>query len=73
MLPLAQTATLVSWALSPQWLTFTEACALSGHSLPVMFEIVCADGVDLDAGGRIEKQSLWQFLEAEALVSNWDG
>jgi hypothetical protein len=38
-----------------------------------MREIIGADGVDLDAGGRVEEESLWQFLEADTLVHHWWG
>ena len=42
--------------------------------LPVwMLEIVNVSGVDLNDDGLIEKQSLWKFQEACALVMHWDG
>jgi len=69
--PQARIATMVDWAFAPQWLSFDEACFLSGHDLPTMLEIVEVDGVDVDNEGRIEKESLWQFLEAEVLVARW--
>jgi hypothetical protein len=70
--PQARVATMVDWAFAPQWLSRAQACFLSGHDLPTMLEIIDADGVDLDDEGRIEKESLWQFLEAEVLVAHWD-
>jgi hypothetical protein len=35
-------------------------------------EIISVGGVDLDDEGRIERESLWQFLEPAALVEHWD-
>ena len=71
MLPQDRVATLVDWVSAPQWLSFAEACFLSGHNPNAMLEIIDADGVDLDNDGQIERESLWQFLEAEALVLHW--
>ena len=71
MLPQDRIATLVDWAFAPQWLSISEACFLSGHNPNAMLEIIDTDGVDLDNEGRIERESLWQFLEAEALVLHW--
>ena len=73
MLPQARVATTVDWAFAPQWLSRAQACFLSGHDLPTMLEIISVGGVDLDPEGRIEKESLRQFLEAEVLVSHWNG
>ena len=62
---------MVDWAFAPQWLSIDGACLLLGHDLPMVMRMVDADGVDLDDEGRIEKESLWQFLEAEALMLHW--
>ena len=67
----ARIATLVDWAFAPKWLSIEEASSLSGHDVDTLLEIIEVDGVDLDDEGRIEKQSLWQFLEAEVLVAHW--
>ena len=71
MLPQARIATPVDWAFAPQWLSFDEACFLSGHDPEEMLDIIDVDGVDLDNEGRIEKESLRHFLEAEVLVARW--
>ena len=63
---------MVDWAFAPQWLSFDKACFLSGHSTDEMLDIIAVDGVDLDDAGQIERESLWQFLEAEVLVAHWD-
>ena len=72
MLPQGRIATMVDWAFAPVWLSIREACFLSGHDLPAMLEIIDADGVDLDNEEQIEKESLWQLLEAETLIAHWD-
>jgi len=64
---------MVDWASAPRWLSIEVACFLSGHDRTAVLEIIDADGVDLDDQGRIEKESLWQFLEADALVQDWWG
>jgi hypothetical protein len=71
VLPQARIATPVDWAFAPQWLSFDEACFLSGHDPDEMLEIIDVDGVDLDDEGRIGKQSLRHFVEAEVLVAHW--
>jgi hypothetical protein len=65
-------ATLVDWAFAPRWLTFDEACRLSGRDPETLREIIAVDGVDLDNEGRIERQSLWDFLEAALELEYWD-
>jgi hypothetical protein len=72
MLAQQPTATMIDWVFAPDWLSVEQASFLSGHDLPTMLGIIDVDGVDLDGDGRIEKESLWQFLEAEALVLHWD-
>lgn len=72
MLSQACVATMVDWAFAPQWLSMDEACFLSGKDRDTMLEIIAVDGVDLDDEGRIERESLWQFLEAEVLVAHWN-
>jgi hypothetical protein len=37
-----------------------------------MMEIIDEGGVDLDDTERIERGSLWDYLEAETLVLHWD-
>jgi hypothetical protein len=69
--PQPRIATMVDWAFAPQWLSFDQACFLSGHTPDEMLDIIDVDGVDLDNEGRIERESLWQFLEAEVLVAHW--
>jgi hypothetical protein len=66
-------ATGVDWAFAPDWLTFEEACFLSGYDRGFMLQVVEVDGVDLDNAGRIEKRSLWEWLEVSVeLVAHWD-
>jgi hypothetical protein len=72
VLPQARVATFVDWAFAPQWLSRAQACFLSGRDLPTLLEIISVGGVDVDDEGRIERESLWQFLEAAALVEHWD-
>jgi hypothetical protein len=64
-------ATVVDWLFAPDWLTFEQACFLSGWDADQMVEIIREDGVDLDDAGRIEKQSLREFQEALLDVLNW--
>jgi hypothetical protein len=59
-----RTARFLDWAFAPQWLTFEQACFLSGWNADQMNEIIRENGVDLDDAGRIEKQSLYEFQEA---------
>ena len=63
---------MVDWAFAPQWLSFDEACFLSGHDPDEMLDIIDVHGVDLDNEGQIERESLWQFLEAEVLITHWN-
>jgi hypothetical protein len=73
MSPQAQIATMVDWASAPRWLSIDEACFLSGHDWSAVLDTIDADGIDLNGEGRIEKESLWQFLEAEVLALHWWG
>ncbi|MCP4602576.1 MAG: hypothetical protein GY847_19020 [Proteobacteria bacterium] len=54
-------ATLVDWLYAEAWLTFDQACFLSGWNADQMAEIIRENGVDLDDAGRIEKQSLLEL------------
>ena len=49
-------ATPVDWLFSPDWLTFEQACFLSGWDEDTMREIVDEGGVDLNLEGLIEKR-----------------
>jgi hypothetical protein len=53
-------------------LTLEEACCLSGYDRGAMFQVIEVDGVDLDNTGRIEKQSLWEWLEVSVEYAHWD-
>ena len=66
----SQVATLVDWLYAEAWLTFSQACFLSGWNADQMAEIIRENGVDLDDAGRIEKQSLYEFQEALLDVLN---
>ena len=57
---------------APQWLPVQEACRLSGWDGPRMFEIIGDGGVDVNAEGLIEKESLRDFQQCLALVLHWD-
>ena len=72
MLPQVRIATMVDWAFAPGWLSIPEACLLSRYDPATLYGIIDEGGVDVDNGGRIDKESLWQFLEADALVLHWD-
>ena len=67
-----RTARLLDWVLAPAWLTFEEACFLSGWDQSSMLEIITDGGVDLNDAGLIEKRSLWEFQEALVLMLHWD-
>lgn len=63
----------VTRAFAPDWLTVSQACELTGYDRGFMLQVVEADGVDLDYAGRIEKKSLWEWLEASAEADHfWD-
>jgi hypothetical protein len=53
----------VTWTFAPEWLTVSQACELSGYDRGFMLQVIEADGVDIDDAGRIEKRSLWEWLE----------
>jgi hypothetical protein len=54
---------MVTWTFAPEWLTLEEACYLSNYDRDTMLKVLEVDGVDLDDAGRIEKRSLWEWLE----------
>jgi hypothetical protein len=62
----------VTWAFAPDWLTIEEACFLSGYNRGIMLQVIEVDGVDLDNAGRIEKRSLWEWLEVSVEYAHWD-
>jgi hypothetical protein len=62
---------MVDWAVAPKWLTRDEACFLSGYDHDTLQMIIDVHGVDLDNDGRIERNSLWDYLEAGVLVRHW--
>jgi hypothetical protein len=64
--------TPVVWYEAPEWLSIEQACCLSGWDWDSMLEIINEGGVDLNADGRIEKRSLYEFQECLALVQHWD-
>jgi hypothetical protein len=37
-----------------------------------MLDIIDVGGVDLDDAGRIEKRSLWEWLEVSVELAHWD-
>jgi hypothetical protein len=63
---------MVTWAFAPDMLTLEEACYLSGYDRGTMLQVLEVDGVDLDNAGRIEKQSLWEWLEVSVEYAHWD-
>ena len=65
-------ASWADWLFAPEWVTFGEACFLSGWDPESMREIIREGGVDLNTEGLIEKQSLREFNECAALVAHWD-
>jgi len=65
-------ATIVDWAVAPEWLTLEEACSLSGWDAEEMQHIIEEGGVELDESGLIWRESLYEFQEALALVANWE-
>jgi len=64
--------TPVTWAFAPDMLTLEEACYLSGYNRGFMLQVIEVDGVDLDNAGRIEKRSLWEWLEVSIEIDHWD-
>jgi hypothetical protein len=60
----------VTWAFAPDMLTLEEACYLSGYDRGFMLQVIEADGVDLDNAGRIEKKSLWEWLEVSVELAH---
>jgi hypothetical protein len=66
-----QTATLLDWVTSPDWLSLDEACHLTGYDLPAMQSLVDEGMVNLDERGLIDKRSLWEFLESLILALHW--
>jgi hypothetical protein len=67
----ARTATLLDWVTFPDWLSLDQACHLAGYDRPTMQWLVDDGAVDLDNDGRIEKRSLWEYIEALWLVLHW--
>ena len=63
-------ATTVDWAFAPEWLSIEQACSLSGYDASTLAEIIAEGGVDLDDEGRVERQSLREFIEADVVVSS---
>ena len=63
---------MVTWAFAPDMLTFEEACYLSGYDRGTMLQVLEVDGVDLDNAGRIEKRSLWEWIEVSVEYAHWD-
>jgi hypothetical protein len=49
-----------------------EGCSLSGWDTDTMLEIIDEGGVDLNDEGLIERESLYKFQEALALVLHWN-
>ncbi len=66
-----RTAMLADWVFAPDWLTVEQAAWLSGHDRATMQRLVDDGCVDLDTRGLVDKRSLWEFLEALALVLHW--
>ena len=64
-------ATPVDWLFAPDWLTFEQACFLSGFDRDVMLEVLDEDGVDLNDEGLIARDSLREFQECLAMVLHW--
>ena len=64
--------TPVTWAFAPEWLTVRQACTLSGWDVATMAQIIAEAGVDLNDEGLIDKNSLWEFQDALALVLHWN-
>jgi len=67
-----RTVNMVTWLFAPDWLTVEQAQYLTGHDRGYMLSVIEADGVDLDCDGLIEKQSLWEWQETEALLPHWN-
>lgn len=63
---------MVTWIFAPEWLTFEEACYLSGYDRGTMRQVLEVDGVDLDDAGRIEKRSLWEWLEVSVELAHFE-
>lgn len=63
-----QVARFLDWVFAPAWLTIAQARFLSGWPADVLAEIISEGGVDTDADGRIEKQSLYDFQGTMAEV-----
>jgi hypothetical protein len=61
--------TPLSWVFAPEWLTFEEACKLSGFYPEIMEHIIEEGGVDLNDEGEIALDSLIEFREALVLVN----
>jgi len=61
----------VTWTFAPDWLTVSQACELTGYDRGFMLQVIEADGVDLDDAGRIEKRSLWEWLEVSVELAHW--
>ncbi|MBN1975939.1 MAG: hypothetical protein JW918_00935 [Anaerolineae bacterium] len=72
MLQHPQIVNMVTWTFAPDWLTFEEACYLSGYDRGVMLQVIEVDGVDLDDAGRIEKRSLWEWLEVSVELAHFN-
>jgi hypothetical protein len=68
----SRVATMVDWWIAtPPWLTLEQACFLSGRDSNEILGIISEGGVDLDTDGRIEKRSLWEWLEVSAELAHW--
>jgi hypothetical protein len=61
----------VTWAFAPDWLTVSQACELAGYDRGFMLQVIEGGGVDLDLAGRIEKKSLWEWIEASLEVDQF--
>ena len=65
-------ASPVDWITFPAWLTFEQACHLSGWDRASMREIIAEGGVDLNDAGQIDKDDLLLFQETVAEMLHWD-
>jgi hypothetical protein len=63
---------MVDWITAPQWIDHAAACFLSGYDQQTLQAIIDVGGVDLNDAGQIERESLWDFLEADVLVQHWE-
>ena len=72
-----QVARPVEWLYAPNWLTLEQACTLSGWDTSALLTsriggIIDEGGVDTDAAGLVERDSLLEFQESAALLLHWN-